>query len=86
MVRQDWLDTAGVEVPETIDQLIEVATAIEQKGLYGDKGYAIGAQKELTPCCGILFLDMAWFQVHGFGRMMVICICDVLRIKLKSPF
>lgn len=85
-LRQDWLDTAGVEAPETIDQLIEVATTIEQKGLYGDKGYAIGAQKGADTLLrnfisGYGVVPGTWVRQDD-GKY---AFADVLADKVKEP-
>lgn len=41
-VRTDWLDKVGMEVPTTIDEVIETAYAFKEAGLGGENGVALG--------------------------------------------
>lgn len=52
-VRQDWLDEVGMEVPETIDEMTEVARAFKKAGLGGKNTIGIGIDSTVGGFSGI---------------------------------
>ncbi len=48
MVRQDWLDAVGLEMPETIDEWWTAWRAFKSEGLVDDDGYVFGSRRGLT--------------------------------------
>ncbi len=47
-VRQDWLDQLGLQPPETVEDVVKIATAFKENNLGGNQGtYGLGLSKDL---------------------------------------
>jgi len=77
MIRQDWLDELGMEIPETIDDLTEVLHAFKDNYNAGIGLYSGMATDTYSLCnaygiAAFNMFDKFWYQVDGEVRMGMI--------------
>ncbi|MCL7748476.1 extracellular solute-binding protein [Halalkalibacter alkaliphilus] len=68
VIRKDWLDTLGLEMPETVDEFYEVAKVFvnEDPNNSGNQD-TIGFTLDINPMGNFGFGDTALFFMAGFG-------------------